>query len=103
MADLLTTPQLSLPFRVSGNDVVCHEQDSTEDITQNAITIMRYTQGERSALPEFGIPDQALQQNGADMTEITEAVRRWEPEATVSLVHRLNVEGVDQVDLEIGG
>lgn len=104
MADPLETPQYSLPFRLGPDGMpVCHEQDSEDDIVQNAVVALRYRQGQRSAMPKYGLPDQALRMGGADMGAIAAAVTEWEPDADIEVIRTaLEDDGVDHilVDLE---
>lgn len=98
----LLTPQIQYPFRIQGGEVSCIEQDSSDDIFQNAITVMRYREGERSNLPEFGIPDPVFAQNGISGDTIATAVRRWEPDATVEEIDSvINNAGEHKLDLNI--
>ena len=89
MADLLTTPQFSYPFRVVGGQVACLEQDTDEEIFQNAITVLRYHPGDRQGLPSFGIPDPVFSEGGADLNEIARRVRKWEPSIEVEDLQQL--------------
>jgi phage baseplate assembly protein W len=87
MADLLNSiPQLAAPFNIVGDSVSTVEQDSEADITQNAEIVLRYTKGERQALPEFGIPDLAFRENGIKPEEVIADVKKWEPDATIEVV-----------------
>lgn len=99
----LETPQFSLPFRMQGSSVACHEQDSPEDVLQGAVTVLRYRQGERSAKPEFGIPDPVLLEGGISLAEITSAVARYEPEVDLSIVRQVideNGEDILHINME---
>lgn len=81
MADLVNTPQFRFPMQISAaGEILTVEQDSFEDRVQNAIVCLRYQRGQRTQLPEFGIPDQALRQGGASHREIVESIIRWEPD-----------------------
>lgn len=87
MALLVSTPQLAVPFDMGLDGLVATvEQDSPQDRLQNAVAVLRYERGQRTALPDFGLPDQALRENGASFNEIVAAVRTWEPDVTVELI-----------------
>lgn len=99
MADLLITPQITLPFRVVGGAVVQHEQDTFEDITQNAVVVMRYTKGDRTADPEFGIPDLTFHMGPIDPRSLANTIQNYEPEVTAEVVQK--VLGTGQLDIYV--
>ena len=102
MADLLT-PQLRVPFQIIGNKVAEVEQNSLDDYAQNVATVLRYLIGQRSALQQFGISDQAFRQNGASVEAMLAAVKVWEPQATVTMVRSaLDDLGIDYIDVNVG-
>lgn len=74
-------PHLRFPLRVSGGTFETVEQDSIDDIAQCAEIVMKYRVGYRTSIPEFGMPDQAFRQGGANVQEIAAALGRWEPRA----------------------
>lgn len=81
MAHLVNTPQLKFPMQITDNGVVLVvEQDSFEDRVQNAVICLRYQKGQRTMLPEFGLPDQAFRQGGANMNDIVSSILQWEPD-----------------------
>lgn len=90
MADLVNTPQLKFPMQMTASGrVMLVEQDSFEDRVQNAIICLRYERGQRTAIPEFGLPDQAMRQGGADLSEIVSAVLQWEPDIDPAVIERI--------------
>jgi esterase/lipase superfamily enzyme len=101
MADLVNTPQFAFPFRVVNGMPAVVEQDSGTDYYQNAVVVMRYRAGERTAIPEFGIPDPALRENGVDPGEIIQAVTTWEPDIDVDVIKSAILDGVENVDVPI--
>lgn len=102
MADLLISPQISLPFRVVKGVVAEHEQDSEQDVTQNAVVIMRYEQGQRSALPRFGIPDLTLSKAPINLRSLTTTIQRQEPGADVEMVQRIVSSGELDIEVDLG-
>ena len=104
MADLLETPQYALPFRLDeSGEPVCIEQDSEEDVAQNSIVVLRYVKGTRSRLVTYGLEDQTLQQNGADLNDIAATVRQWEPDSDISVVSEaLDDDGIQTVRIDLG-
>lgn len=100
MPDLLS-PQFAIPFRVTNGEVACVEQDAPEDILQNAVVVIRYRKGDRSALLDFGISRPEFREGGADLDDIIAAVKQWEPEVDVHIVREaLDDQGDDRVSIE---
>jgi hypothetical protein len=102
MADVVTNPQLAVPFSIGPNgapDIV--EQDSDSDIYQNAIAVLYYEIGERTAIPDYGIPDQALRENGANWNELAAAIRKWEPNATPELISRAIEDATSTLEISL--
>lgn len=74
-------PHLALPLRFRGDRAATIEQDSDADVLQCVETVLRFRRGHLLHAPEFGVPDQAHRQGGADLAGIVDAVSRWEPRA----------------------
>lgn len=75
------TPRLAFPPRMAGRGMATVEQDSEEEINQSAKLTLRYARGDRTKLPGFGLPDQALRENGADLSEIRATITEWDERA----------------------
>src|SRR4051794_13340525 len=90
MADLVMTPYFQIPFKITRGRIGVVEQDTDDEVVQTATTVLRYERGQRIALPEYGISDQALRMGGADTREIEQAVAAWEP--------RLDSVGISKKD-----
>lgn len=103
MADLVNTPQLAFPFRISGRDVAVVEQDTATDREQNAEVVIRYTIGERTAVPDFGIPDQAMRERGVDPQEIASHIAIWEPDVETEIVESLIENGLQGATIDLDG
>lgn len=90
-------PHPSIPFAF-GTYV---EQDSRSEIVQNMWVILSYELGERADEPTFGISEQALRKNGADIDEMTRAILRWEPRARPVLEREpgLLTDLIDRIDV----
>lgn len=84
MADPAAPWHLRFPFQVVNGKVGTVEQDSAEDVLQCVETIMRFRRGQRADAPDFGVPDQAHRQGGADVAEVLDTIERFEERA-----HRL--------------
>lgn len=76
------TPQFAFPLRLDGDSFAVVEQDSADDVRACVEVIVRYPQGLRLELPDFGTPDQTFKQGAEiDTAVILAAVARWEPRA----------------------
>lgn len=80
-------PRLRFPLRFTNGRTELVEQDSIEEIAQCVEIILRTPRGQRLDLPDFGIPDQAFRENGADLVALRSAIEQYEPRAAVVLEH----------------
>jgi phage baseplate assembly protein W len=85
MSDIVN-PHFKVPFtwgpRGSAEVV---EQDSQEEVEQRIFAILNTRLGFRLEIPEFGLKDQLLTENGPSLTELEAAVLAWEPNAAYVL------------------
>lgn len=95
-------PHFAIPFRIVAGAAVVNEQGSPADIQACAAAVIRYPQGACVELPEFGIPDQALRENGGEPGEITTAVATWEPRATLAMTESEIADLAETIRIEIG-
>jgi phage baseplate assembly protein W len=103
-------PHFSLPFRFAGGRAVTVEQDSLDDVEGCVEAVLRYTRGSRPEAPDFGIPDQAFTEHGAQIGEIAAAVEDAEPRAAVLLARAEDElaratsleDGIDIVRVTVG-
>lgn len=102
MANLVNTPQLAFPFNIVNGEAAVVEQDSGEDSYQNALIIMRYRVEQRTGLPEFGITDQSLREDGTDEAEIIGSITTWEPDIDIDMAKQIISDGIEQVEINIG-
>lgn len=101
MADILN-PQFKIPFQMDSSGFIREvEQDTDEEILQNAVVVLRYRNGQRLELPEFGIPDQTFLQGGVNMDVIVGAIQRWEPDVEVEDILNILQDGENQVIIEL--
>jgi hypothetical protein len=82
-------PHIRNPFNFGphGESPKTNEQDSPEEIEDCVENILRYTEGFRDDLADFGIPDQAFKQAPISMAPIIEKILKYEPRAA-ALVSR---------------
>jgi hypothetical protein len=66
---VVDSPHFLLPFRWTKGGVPVVEQGSPTEIQQNAEVILMTEKGTRAGLPELGIDDMALLQNGANLPQ----------------------------------
>lgn len=78
-----------------------HEQGSEKDVTQNAVTVMRYEPGQREAIPRFGIPDQSFTMGRVDTRSIANIVRRFEPDVEIEMVQTILRNGDFEVAVDL--
>jgi phage baseplate assembly protein W len=71
-------PHLHVPLTLSGDRLVVDEQDSAAELEACAFAILNTPLGHRIDLPDFGTPDQAHQQGGAQLDELISAVQAWD-------------------------
>lgn len=83
MAGVTDIPHFALPFRFEGGRAVVVQQDSIDDVATCVEVILRYRQGDRVDLPEFGIPDPTFTEGPIDLAAIERAVEKWEERADV--------------------
>ena len=91
---MATIPHLAYPLRFTGGTATLNEQDSPADVTDCIAAILTCPLGHRTEQPDFGITEQALRENGADLTEINAAIARWEPRARSSSEHATAVDAL---------
>lgn len=104
MATVVRSPHFSLPLRFLRGGCPVLEQDSTEEIQQCGEIALRYERGQRTGLPDFGVPDQAMLQGGANLVEITAAVTQHDTRVAASADREQIIKrGVDKVRVTIGG
>lgn len=80
MADI---PHLTVPFRIRRGTALTVEQDTRAEIRQCVRVLVATLPGERSLVPAYGLADLAFTDPDDAPQAIAEAVREWEPRATV--------------------
>lgn len=102
------TPNFRFPFQFTpgGGRVQYREQDTDDEIMDSIEVLLLTPQGERIDIPNYGVPDQTFQMNGANLAAIQTAIELWEERADVTvddegivdLVHRVQVNytGADE-------
>lgn len=83
------TPHFAFPFAFSGpkHSAAVVEQDSREEVEACVQAILSVERGAFLSIGDFGIPEQALREGGADLATISRAIALWEPRAR-ALVER---------------
>lgn len=72
------TPHFDRPFRID-RAVATVDQDSDEELLNCAWAILSTEVGERDELPEFGVEDFPFRSTDEVQTDISGAIREWEP------------------------
>lgn len=79
---MINTPHFDYPFRRNSQGFAAEvEQDTIQEITNSALAVLKTPLGFRIELPDFGIRELALQENGPSLQEIRSALNTWEPRA----------------------
>jgi len=79
----------ALPFKFGSNghaEVV--EQDSPEDVANCADAVLSTPRGFRLEIPDFGIRNPVLTENGPNINELMAALEEWEPRAAYTLTEQ---------------
>lgn len=77
----VTNPHFQVPFVFREGSALCVEQNSDADIMQCANAIARTPRGYRLELPEFGVQNPILEENGPSLQELHHALDLFEPRA----------------------
>lgn len=87
------------PFSIGRAGTATVEQGSAENVADNIYNIAVCPQGERDDNPQFGIPEITFKKMPVDLTGLEEALRKYEPEADLTVEqHR---EGVGRAGITI--
>lgn len=76
-------PHFGHPFRFENGRAVVVEQNSLDDVATCVETIVRYRQGDRIAVPNFGIDDLTFTEGDLDLDAMVQAIERWEERVDV--------------------
>lgn len=84
MAD---TPHFKFPFQLSadGRRPKETEQDSDDEILDCVQVLLMTLPSQRIDIPEYGMPEQAFLEGGADSSQIMSTIKRWEPRVNLVL------------------
>jgi hypothetical protein len=93
-------PHLAFPVRFVDGVAVTVEQDSPEHKRDRIHNTCRHLIGDRLDDPTFGIPDEVMRVQRADLDAISAAIAQSEPMITVA-VSRPTVEQPDPVGLRV--
>jgi len=91
----IRTPKLAVPFNIRGSKATVIEQDSTEEIEQTTLAILRTPVGSHIDDPNLGLPDPSF--GGASYEDVQEAVKRSEPRAVTVFTSDAIDEQYEQV------
>lgn len=78
-----SVPHFNYPFQIRGRKVNTVEQDTVEEVIICVYAVLATELGSRQEEPDFGWPDPAFRQGGADLEEMVSVVDEWEPRADV--------------------
>jgi hypothetical protein len=80
------TVRLKWPLELAGSSLATVEQDSDEDIVQCSKAILRHRAGDRTDIPQMGVPDFTFSERPLDLDAAQEVLRRHEPRADTLLI-----------------
>lgn len=80
MADV---PHFDLPFRYVSSSPAVAEQDSLADIINCVQAVLLTVQGQRTEIPEFGVPEQVFAVQPLHLEEMLASVLEYEPRANI--------------------
>lgn len=80
MADV---PHFDLPFRYVAGAPAVVEQDGIDDVANCVEAILLTTQGRRTEIPEFGVPEQVFKNQPLKLDELLTSVNAFESRANV--------------------
>lgn len=101
----IIVPTLAFPFQLNGrqNAALVVEQNLDDDIVDALTVLLSTDRGERIELPDYGLPDQAFLQGGADMSQIQSAIDLWEERARIRLTPGDIADLIQTVSIEYRG
>lgn len=83
---MTNVPHFAYPFRFGvGGHAATVDQDELDDIRNCVMILLRTEVGSRLDLPEYGVPQQFLKENGINVNGVLSAINRWEPRAQVAM------------------
>jgi hypothetical protein len=88
-------PHFAIPFRIDPTrGATVNEQDSEEEIIDCAETVLRYEIGQRPEKLDFGIKDSVFKESPIDVSQIQEALIKWEPRTNLIV----GIPMIDEID-----
>jgi phage baseplate assembly protein W len=89
-ASRVEAPQIALPFEITPSGTVREvEQDTLDEIAMSVQAILLYRLGDRTELPDFGIPEPTFAMMTEDLSAaLASAVSRWEDRAQIFIQER---------------
>lgn len=95
----LQAPHPTAPFEIRRHGTMVAEQGSVENVTSLIYNTAVCLQGTRDDLPEFGVPDETFEVFPRDLEPISEALKRWVPEADLEIEEHL--QAVAEAEVQI--
>lgn len=100
-----TPEHFSANFTIARSGAKTVEQDTPEDVAACVYRIALCPEGYREDLPEFGVPELAFQTVPLDLATYDDALKFWEPRATLESIEEaqaLSEQQVRKVAVEVG-
>jgi hypothetical protein len=100
---MVDNPHFRIPFNWAKGGVPVVEQGSRTEIQQNAEAVLLTEIGDRAGLPDFGISDQSMLQDGANLGQLEQEVRKYEDRVVTEASHQGVIkDAVDHVRVMLG-
>lgn len=99
-----TPEHLAVPFVIGKQGAKTNEQGSPADILASAVNVCECPEGFREDLPQFGRPEFLFNALPLPLSELTDAIVTWEPEASQTVVEEAagRVQSERNIGVEVG-
>jgi hypothetical protein len=95
-------PEPAAPFTIGPGGTETVEQGSIQASAAHIYNIAVCPQGFRDDLPEYGVPPLLWKTMPLDLDALEEALRRWEPAASLELEQHRQAVAQAQVTIAVG-
>jgi hypothetical protein len=84
----MAIPHFTIPLSFDRGAAVVCDQDSADEVVSCVLSVLLCPLHFRAELPEFGIADPTFSMGHVDLEVIADAVRQWEPRASMVMAQR---------------
>jgi hypothetical protein len=99
-----TPEHLAVPFTITKTGAKTNEQGSPADILASAVNVCQCPEGFREDLPQFGRPELLFNAIPLPLSDLSDAIAAWEPEASQTVVEEAagRVQSERDIGVEVG-